>query len=779
MTRYRQKLWELLPVGLLIICVLLFFIDIVFSCKSLYGSDFVFYFHPVKKFVRQYLLTEGSLPFWNPYQFSGVPIIANIQASMFYPPGFLYYLVSPELAYGYSTILHCMLGSVFMYGFMRTLSVSPAGSFISAAIFTFNGYFMGHLYAGHLSFVQSYVWIPLIFRFLYRFVQTGRFKDAVIAGLVLGIQILGGFPQIAFYAILGTLVFVLFHGVILLRSRLYRDASRLALGLVVILCAGFALASIEILPTMEFTGLSTRAGGVSYDFATYDSLHPKELLSFLIPDIFGNVVDETYWRTSEGWHFWETCGYVGILPLFLIFTKTESRSIRRLRGFFMMLIVLSLLLAFGRHNPLYPIIYKLPGFNSFRIPAQIIFLYVFGFAVVSGMGMHRMQEDEWQFNRGFVPFFALIGILLLFLLLSLSFFPYYFFFHLFRYFAEGPIKEATMAGLYERISISLDKGALLFLGASLLVVIRKSNRLSPRAFSILASAIVMLDLYLFGAQFIKPHEFVTPPTKQNIVAQLSRDSAQGRVVTMSEPFKANDGLQYRFPSILGYDPLILRRYLHYIQSSQNYPICDHVVSLAWINDPGAKLLKMLGVRQMVLDGQVTDLDNVVPYVHLVNDAVIMPSDKILPFMRSDEFDPQRMVVFEPEYRSNIISGNESETFRGSCSIVEYGSENIRINTSSNQPGYLVLSEVFYPGWKATVDGKRVEVLCGNYLFRVISLDKGEHEVRLYFVSWPFRIGALVSLLTLAGSLWFILWRRRRDLILHTSDKPASTESSAG
>ena len=275
MMKTKHKLWEFFTIALLIMCSLVFFFNIVFSCKNLLGSDFVTYFYPVKKFIYEYFLTHNTLPFWNPHLFSGTCFIANTQASMFYPLGFLYFLVPPEVAYGYSTILHCILGSIFMYLFMRGISVSIAGSFLSAIIFSFNGYFMGHLYAGHLSFVQNYIWIPLIFHLLYLFIQKMRFKYAVIAGLILGVQILGGFPQIAFYTILGSLGFGLFHGIIFLKNHIYSDALKLGFGLIVLLCVGFALAAVQVLPTIEFSGLSTRGGGVSYAFATYESLHPK------------------------------------------------------------------------------------------------------------------------------------------------------------------------------------------------------------------------------------------------------------------------------------------------------------------------------------------------------------------------------------------------------------------------------------------------------------------------------------------------------------------------
>ncbi len=376
MITHKQKIWELIPFSLFVTIVLLLFIRVLGSGHTLLGGDFVTYFFPLKTFIRTHLLTYGSIPQWNPFLFSGTPLIANLQGSMFYPLGFLYYLLPSDLAYVYSTILHFILGSSFMYIFMRRLSISPLGSFTSAMIFIFNGYFLGHVYAGHLTFVQTYIWMPLIFLFLYKFIGTNDFKNAVSAGLVLGIQILGGFPQIAFYTIIGLLLYGLFRGLYFLHEKSFSDAGRLGVGLFVILCIGFALAAIQVFPTLEFTRLSTRAGGVSYDFATYDSLHPKELLSFLIPDIFGNAVDQTYWRSREIWHFCESCGYVGILPLLLIFVRVEDSYLCNFRLFCMILIIVSLYTAingFGKEYPAFSNLLPRPaiGITTFIIYSTV------------------------------------------------------------------------------------------------------------------------------------------------------------------------------------------------------------------------------------------------------------------------------------------------------------------------------------------------------------------------------------------------------------------------
>ena len=167
-----------------------------------------------------------------------------------------------------------------------------------------------------------------------------------------------------------------------------------------------------------------------------------------------------------------------------------------------------------------------------------------------------------------------------------------------------------------------------------------------------------------------------------------------------------------------------------------------------------------GVRN---DGHVFKLENFMPRAFMVRNAVEVPSENVLDFMMSDDFKPAKMVVFEPQYRRFILANDNEKGFEGSCLITHYDNEGIRIKTSANQAGYLVLSEIYYPGWEATVDGKKVPILRGNYLFRVVPLDRGTHEVQMNFVSWPFRIGAIVSVFTLVFSLWFIVWKWKTGL----------------
>jgi hypothetical protein len=744
-----------LAIGLGVI-VLFWFPGVLMKGQSLYGSDFILQFYPWKKFIYDHVRSQGTLPFWNPYLLSGTPFITNIQASMFYPFGVLYYLLSPEKAYGYSTIGHCMMGSVFMYVFMRGASVSRSAGLLSAFIFGFNGYFMAHLYAGHLSFVQTYIWIPLVFHFLRRFIEKCQAREAAAAGLVLGLQILGGFPQIAFYTILASLLFAILCGFFPTKMRSGRQGLKLMFGMVVILLISFGVAAVQVLPTLEFTRMSTRAGGVSYAMATYDSLHPKELLAFLMPDIFGNAVDSTYWRSKETWHFWETCGYVGILPLFLAFVKVEGRAIRALHRFFVILVLLALFLGFGKYNPLYPLIYRLPGFSSFRVPAQVIFLYVFGIAVLSGLGLDQIVKAGCKLHKVFFLFLLGAGTVLTLFVIGLHIYPYPFFLQLITHFAESPVTRMDMAGMYARISSTINRSLILFLLSLLLIGVGAYGKIGRRPFAILAFIVLFVDIYLFSSQFITTYEFQSPRAKQDIIAHLSKSPVDGRVVTNSSLFQVNDGLKWEFPSVLGYDPLILRRYVQYVLFSQGLPMDDHVVNLHRIDDVRAKLLALLNIRQIVTDGQFEAIKTDVPYAQVVLNRIVLPSTEVLAFMNSEKFNPREAVVLEGEPFSEDRIGHQGKPVAASCKVLKYEQEKIVIRVSTGRKGYLVLSEMYYPGWKASVSGKEVDVLCGNYIFRAIPIEAGDHEVRLFFVSWPLRIGMLVSLITLFICVLLIL-----------------------
>jgi hypothetical protein len=763
----KQKVGNFLPIIFLVLISVVFFAKVICSGGTLYGSDFLFYFYPIKRFAYDYVSTNGSFPLWNPYLFSGTPFIANIQASMFYPLGLLYYLIPTETAYLYSTVLHCIVGTVFMYMFMRSLSVSKSGAFLSGFIFIFNGYFMAHLYAGHLSFIQTYIWIPLIFLFLVRFSQSGCFRHVIMAGLILGIQILGGFPQLVFYTILAAILFFFYSCCtrIKIDGVQYLLKTAVAAGMFVLI--GFSIAAIQLLPTYEFTQLSTRAEGVGYQFATMDSLPPRNLLTFFFPLLFGSPADGSFWISSATWEFWEYCGYVGIGALAIATIAVRKVISDHLGRFFIMLIVIALFLALGKYNPAYPVIYHLPGFNNFRIPAQIIFLYVFSIAVLTGKGLDFIKGSKaLSMRMKRMLFFVLL------LFLPLIIWSYGFTDH-FSHFLSQHIQFAgyTAERVFPIISV-ISRAIFLSYGILFVVLVflylHDKERISYSMLTATLIFISIVDLGSFSSPMIQSTDIKPLLNKGKWLHHVTRNPILSRAVISGRCFIENAGLWYGFQDIQGYDPLILKRYMEYINRSQGLPPDRKVVNLHYISDFNHKFIRMLNLKYVVdcRTSRIGEVEAFIPRCTIVHKMEIKNRAEILDFMMQKAFDPLNLVVFEEnDAPRSFFTPGQDPSPRETSNITRYQNNEIRLIANLDASGFLVMSEINYPGWQVYVDGKREKIFTGNYLFRTVLLEKGDHEIHFIFSPLSFKIGAFISVSALFGAMALILFsfrKRKKD-----------------
>jgi uncharacterized membrane protein YfhO len=83
-----------------------------------------------------------------------------------------------------------------------------------------------------------------------------------------------------------------------------------------------------------------------------------------------------------------------------------------------------------------------------------------------------------------------------------------------------------------------------------------------------------------------------------------------------------------------------------------------------------------------------------------------------------------------------------------CEIRAYGNEEIDLSVTMNDEGFLVLSEINYPGWVAYVNGQKKQVLTGNYLFRALPLPNGHHDIVMRFEPTSFKVGMIITAVTI-------------------------------
>jgi uncharacterized membrane protein YfhO len=129
-------------------------------------------------------------------------------------------------------------------------------------------------------------------------------------------------------------------------------------------------------------------------------------------------------------------------------------------------------------------------------------------------------------------------------------------------------------------------------------------------------------------------------------------------------------------------------------------------------------------------------------------------------VKDPRFDPERQVVLAKAISFTTPAPPDSATNAGNIEWVSKTTNAFELNVTSTQPGVLVISQIDYPGWKARVDGQPTEIVRANYALPAIFVPQGEHRVRFSFEPLSFRIGLLLSTISLAVSV--IMFFRNRN-----------------
>jgi len=423
------------PLAVIVVLPLLLFWRLLWGGEVLFWGLPQLQFHPWWTLARE-LITSGQMPLWNLYLGNGTPLLANHQVAVFYPPNLLYLLFPVERAMGYSVVLHVILAGMFMYAFTRTLGLRPWAGLIGSLSYMFSGYLIAH--TGFLSMIAAFPWLALLFAAAERLIQRPTTRSVLLLALAVALQALAGHAQTWFYSLVAVSIYTLWRG--------YKSANRKSAnhklrdtehatrnyhvlrftfhvsGFIAFssaLALGIGLAAVQLLPTLEFSRLSQRAGGVSWDWAMTYSLWPWRLITLLLPDFFGNPARGDFWGYAT---YWEDCGYVGVFPFILavmaVWTWVKKRgkaqiancksqiAIGNLRfaicdlecvPFFAVLAFFSLWLALGKNTFLYPLVFRyVPGFGLFQAPARLLSVYTLAVATLAAIGAETLRPWEWS-----------------------------------------------------------------------------------------------------------------------------------------------------------------------------------------------------------------------------------------------------------------------------------------------------------------------------------------------------------------------------------------------
>jgi hypothetical protein len=754
-------------IAVIVAVALAFFHRVVFMGEILTGGD-VLAGAAIFEHYATSRMALGHLPLWNPYIFCGMPLFESMSWSAFIYPSYwidfaLDHIPGVNLPRLFFLFLHYVLAGVGMFFYLRSRKVGHGGALAGGLLFMLTPHLVGLATIGHGGKVLASAYIPLVLMAAHRLLETRGGRWIAILGLVGGLQFLARHVQVSYYTWLAVLVVLVFGLAPRRRPRLGATvlAGRTAaLVAGVVLAAG--LAAMLLLPLREYAAYSTRAaegGGMGFEQAVMWSLHPKELLTFLVPSAFG-LSDRTYWGPMPFQQVTHYVGYVALCLAAIALVRKRDRN----TTFLGVLLALSVFMAFGRYiGPVYRVLYAvLPGFSRFRVPAMSLLIAQFSATALAGHGVGVLLEKRRIDGRAWLRWAvgtAAVGIAVGLIVMS----------------ARTGIARAAAAALMEKYAgadpgllreVGREAGRLAFRDAGILVAfaaatgvavfVAGTRRLAAWITAALVIGIAVWDIVVVDARFMHPEKMKPlsayyPETPA--VAFLKAQPGVFRVAPLGQGFSSNAWMYHEIQSVGGYHPAKLA-------------VIDDL-----LNDIGItnlNVLSMMNVRYVVgpddlqhpafqhVAPGVNEYLGVLPRAFLVGEARRSPNEHVmLAEYGVDSFAPSAYATVLEELPGPVESSEGS-----TVEITSYEPERIEMHADVRQPCLLVVSEVYYPpGWKAFVDGNETPIFRTDYAFRSVYLEPGTHTVVMQHTSPGLRHGLIVSLI--AAVVLILLWAAPR------------------
>lgn len=733
----REGLWAALLVGVLTL-VSLWPLPVRMDCLVMPArgefSDLAITHWPMQSLLRESVRERGEWPFWMATYFSGQPLAGNPLAGFHYPPNWLHAALRPEAAFAVLVMLHVWFGALGMFALMRKgAGLSPGGALLSALVFALGPRLAAHLGAGHVSIVYGWAWLPWC---AWAAWAARSWRDGWRLGLALALAFLAD-PRMGYYAALSAAAIGLARAAAGLARHGRRAAFARWAGTAVAAALAFAGgAAFLALPLAELLGQATRAG-LSPQEATALSLPPAALLGAVLP-------------LEPATHEWATyLGFPVVAAAVAALWGAQRRAAWALWGG----AALAAALALGVHTPLYGAALRvLPGLGLLRVPARFWILALGCVAALAGMGLDALVEVRRDAGAR-----RLLGLALGAALAVMG--------------ALGGFM--AMTGLGSAAAYLRFGTAALGVGFLALVMREKPARA--------AVILVLCTVFADGAASARAWwrlaavEEITAPGRE-VAEYLAALPGRERVYSPSYSIPQQTAWRYGLKMADGVDPVQLRRYREFMAPAGGYEESEYTVTIPPFppdeppesahrnSKPNARLLGLLNVTHLVAAFPVETAGwefmgrvggayvyrnaEAMPRAWLVHDVQAAGDAKALG--RLGAIDPVRQALIAPEWAGLARAGG-GDGAGDAVRVAARSANTLEVEVQATGPGVLVLSEVWYPGWRAWVDGRPVPVVRADFVLRAVPIvESGPHTVRLQYVPVWLYVGAAVSAVAFLG-----------------------------
>ena len=677
-------------------------------------------------------LRAGRLPLWNPYPFGGVPALGNFQHAVLYPPNWLHLVMPHGRAINWVFATHVWLAGVLAAAWCRSRRSGAVASALGGTVYALGGSFILHVYAGHLNYMTTLAWNPLLLLAVDRIVATRSAGAAwVIGTLVVAMQVLSGCPQPAYIAGLATLTYATLRLIGLpLRAWLRAGGAIGAMFFV-----GALLSAAQLLPAFEVGRESVRATSLDFATAASYSLPPANVLTLIAPHPFGDDFVTPY---AGRWLMWEVSLFVGPAALVLAaIGATLSR--RRADRTAIVLAIIVIVLALGSYTPLFKVLYDwLPGWNRFRAPVRFNIILSLMLAGLAARGFDFVLRRRFLATRTAVVVLVAAALVAAFALVVRA-----------RPDVLAALlhQTADLARSASHASAQFVRAALVLAQVGVVLLLLRRARWLAYALAV----VVVADLFLSADRAIERFQPATelPPAWRAMVGSLGPDERVLSIATAKTTLAANLGHEDAW----GYDPSMPARWGDLVGGllGADPRAGDFVVNRL---DPQSPVWPMLRVRH-ALPMAMAPFPPPMPRVTLIDDARVVDGPKAsLAAVLDPTFDPRRQVVLEHEPSPRPERGAQ-----GTARVTQGAAGRLEIAAEVDRPAILLVTDAYSAGWRAS----GYVVLAANHTLRAIPVSAGKHTITLEYAPPSVAIGLWISAITcvaFAGVVAAMFIRRR-------------------
>jgi hypothetical protein len=738
-----------------------------------------------REFAATTLKTTGHFPLWDPYLFGGMPYVAAMHGDIFYPTFLLRMIMPTDVAMTWGFIIHIFLAGLFTYGFLRALGYSFYGALVGGIAYMMSGQIASYVSPGHDGKLFVSALFPLALWMLYLGFRKEKNWSWGAFALIIGLCVLSPHPQLLQYTLLAAGAYSLFLAFASLDGvKLPRDVAIKRLGAALIaVVVGLAIGAVQYLPVREYVKWSPRAGGFGdYTTATSYAWPSDELLNVYLPQ-FSGMLNNYSGPNLIHLH----SDYVGVVVLILAgaaFIGLRGDPRRKHILFWSVTLLVTLLWSLGGATPFYRIPYEIiPGTKYFRAPATIFFVGTLAIALLAATGTERFLQ--LRVSRKYLVGWAIWGLVIALLA------------------STGVLSNIAESFADERIldRVAANRSALIFgawrsLAFILLVLglwfALTRGKISSKAAALALVALTAVDLWTIEHvywMFMPPANVIY--ASDATVEALRKEPQPGRVFTFQirpsaqrDVFLTGDALMtHRIRLTSGYHGNEIGRYATLIgeNSSPDQLFNPNVLQLTntqyfLTNIPELPFVQgttLMNGPVLNASGDSVFLFRVTksnPYSWVTPVAVKAPDDQVLATILNPRFELTRAALFDTSANVTVAQGVQSLppalSIKTSVRHYEPGRVQIDLDAPAPQGASLVVSENYYPGWTAAVDGKPARLGRADYTMIGVELPTGARSVELNFTSPTYQKGKMITWIAIALGFLMLgagVWRDRRRL----------------